>query len=110
VNEKMIYIFDGEGVVRIGKDEVKVSSGTFIAFAPGADSAHQLINTSARELRYLCVSTMEYPDQTEYPDSNKIGALATSANEAGFRAFYRKDSNVEYYENESGSELERTKK
>jgi uncharacterized cupin superfamily protein len=109
-NEEMIYIFDGEGVVRIGKDEVTVSSGTFIAFAPGADSAHQLINTSARELRYLCVSTMEYPDLTEYPDSNKIGALATSANEAGFRAFYRKDSNVEYYENESGSELERIKK
>jgi hypothetical protein len=53
---------------------------------------------------------MEYPDLTEYPDSNKIGALATSANEAGFRAFYRKDSNVSYYENESGSQLERIKK
>ena len=101
-NEEMIYIFDGEGVVRIGTDEVKASGGTFIAFPPGTDSSHQLINTSDRDLRYLCVSTMEYPDLTDYPDSNKIGALATSANEAGFRAFYRKESNVGYYESESG--------
>jgi uncharacterized cupin superfamily protein len=48
-NEEMIYIFEGEGVVRIGKDEVKVSGGTFIAFSPGADSSHQLITSSAEK-------------------------------------------------------------
>jgi uncharacterized cupin superfamily protein len=106
-NEEMIYILEGEGIARIGKDEIQVSAETFIAFPPGTESSHQLINTSKSDLRYLCVSTMQYPDLTEYPDANKVGALATSANEAGFRAFYRKDSNVDYYEGESSSEVER---
>jgi len=109
-NEEMIYIFEGEGILRLGKDEVRVSSGAFIAFPPGPDYPHQLINTSNRDLRYLCVSTMEYPEIAEYPDSNKLGAYVTSAAEGGFRALYRKDGNVPYFDGESGSEIERIKK
>jgi uncharacterized cupin superfamily protein len=100
----MIYILEGEATLRLGKDETAVSSGTFIAFPPGPDYPHQLINTSKNDLRYLVVSTMEYPDISEYPDSNKIGAYVTSASEGGFRALYRKETNVPYFEGESGSE------
>lgn len=106
-NEEMIYILEGKGVMRHGKDEIEVSSGTFVAFPPGLDYPHQLINTSDRELRYLVVSTMEYPDISEYPDSNKIGAYATSAYDGGLRALYFKDKNVPYFEGESGAEIER---
>jgi uncharacterized cupin superfamily protein len=109
-NEEMIYIFEGEGMLRIGKEEVKVSSGTFIAFPPGADHPHQLINTAGEELRYLCVSTMEHPEIAEYPDSGKIGAYAGGVSEGGFRALYRKEGNVPYYDRESGGEIERVKK
>jgi uncharacterized cupin superfamily protein len=109
-NEEMIYIFEGEGLMRIGKNEIKVSSGTFIAFPPGADHPHQLINTSDRDLRYLCVSTMEYPEIAEYPDSNKIGAYMSGPSGGGFRALYRKDANVSYYDGENGREIERIKK
>jgi uncharacterized cupin superfamily protein len=89
---------------------VKVSSGTFIAFPPGADHPHQLINTAGEELRYLCVSTMEHPEIAEYPDSGKIGAYAGGVSEGGFRALYRKEGNVPYYDRESGGEIERVKK
>lgn len=109
-NEELIYVFEGEGVLRIGKDEMQVSSGTFIAFPAGADHPHQLINRSDRDLRYLCVSTMEYPEIAEYPDSNKIGAYVTGASEGGFRALYRKGENVSYFDGEKGSEIERIKK
>ena len=109
-NEEMIYILQGEGTLRLGKEEIPVSSGTFIACPPGPDYPHQLINTSANNLHYLVVSTMEYPDISEYPDSHKIGAYVTSAAEGGFRALYRKDGNVPYFEGESGSEIERIKK
>ncbi len=109
-NEEMIYILEGEATLRLGKDEIAVSSGMFIAFPPGPDYPHQLINTSKNDLRYLVVSTMEYPDISEYPDSKKIGAYVTSAPEGGFRALYRKDANVPYFEGESGSEIERVKK
>jgi uncharacterized cupin superfamily protein len=109
-NEEMIFIFEGEGIMRMGGEEVAVSSGMFIAFPPGPEHAHQLINTSNKDLRYLVVSTMEYPDLSEYPDSNKIGAYATSAADGGFRALYPKDSNVDYYRGETGGEIERVNK
>ncbi|MGH7765984.1 MAG: cupin domain-containing protein [Candidatus Binatia bacterium] len=109
-NEEMIYILEGEGTLRFGKEESSVSAGTFIAFPPGADHPHQLINASERDLKYLCVGTMEYPDITEYPDSNKIGALTSAPQDPGFRAFYRKNSNLLYYDGENGGEIERVKK
>jgi uncharacterized cupin superfamily protein len=109
-NEEMIYIFEGEGTLRFGKEEARVSPGMFIAFPPGPDHPHQLINTSDRDLKYLCVSTMEYPEITEYPDSKKIGALTSAPQEPGFRAFYHKDGNVPYYDGEDGGEIARFKK
>jgi len=107
-NEEMIYIIDGDGILRLGKDELAVSADTVVACPPG-DFPHQLINTGSRELRYLVVSTMEYPDISEYPDSNKIGAYATSAGrpQTGFRALYMRDRNVNYYDGEAGQEVER---
>jgi len=109
-NEEMIYILQGEATLRLGTDEIAVSSGTFIACPPGPDYPHQLINTSANNLHYLVVSTMEYPEIAEYPDSKKIGAYAAAASQGGFRALYKKDANVPYFEGESGSEIERIKK
>lgn len=109
-NEEMIFILEGEGTLRLGRDEIAVASGTFVACPPGPDHPHQLINTSGKELRYLVVSTMEYPDISEYPDSNKIGAYVTSVYGGGFRALYRKDDSLSYYDGETGSEIERIKK
>ena len=52
---------------------------------------------------------MEYPDLSEYPDSNKIGAYATAAvgQQVGFRALFIKDQQVGYYEGEDGHEIAR---
>ena len=111
-NEEMIYIIDGAGMLRFGKEELAVTTGTVIACPPGAEYPHQLINTGDKELRYLAVSTMEFPDLCEYPDSNKVGAYATAAvgQQVGFRALYVKDKNVNYYEGEDGKEIERVKR
>lgn len=108
-NEEMIYVIDGEGVLRFGKEEIAVSAGSVIACPPGGDYAHQLINTGQGELRYLVVSTMDYPDLSEYPDSNKVGAYSSPAvgPNVGFRALYARDKNVNYYEGENGKEVER---
>ncbi|MDZ4344348.1 MAG: cupin domain-containing protein [Candidatus Binatia bacterium] len=110
-NEEMIYILAGSGILRFGKEELAVSADTVIACPPG-DFPHQLINTGDRELRYLVVSTMAYPDISEYPDSNKIGAYATSAGrpQTGFRALFVRDRNVNYYDGEDGAQVERVLK
>ena len=111
-NEEMIYIIAGTATLRHGQEQLAVSAGTVIACPPGAEYPHQLINTGTEDLRYLVVSTMEYPDLSEYPDSNKIGAYATAAAgpQVGFRALYVKDTNVGYYEREDGREIERIKR
>jgi uncharacterized cupin superfamily protein len=108
-NEEMIYVIGGEAMLRFGKEEIAVSAGTVIACPPGSDYPHQLINTGAAELHYLVVSTMEYPDLSEYPDSNKVGAYASAAvgPKVGFRALYVRDKNVNYYDGEDGREIER---
>ena len=108
-NEEMIYIVAGQGILRLGKEELEVTAGTMIACPPGTEFAHQLVNIGDKELRYLVVSTMEYPDLSEYPDSNKVGAYATAAvgRQVGFRALFVKDRNVDYYEGEDGQEIAR---
>jgi uncharacterized cupin superfamily protein len=108
-NEEMMYIIDGTATLRLGKDEIQVSAGDVIACPPGSDFPHQLINTGATELTYLVVSTMAYPDISQYPDSNKIGAYANTAGgaQSGFRALYVRDKNVNYYDGEDGKEVER---
>ena len=108
-NEEMIYIIGGEGILRFSNEEIAVSAGTVVACPPGSNYPHQLINTGAAELHYLVVSTMEYPDLSEYPDSNKVGAYASAAvgPKVGFRALYVRDKNVNYYDGEDGKEIER---
>lgn len=108
-NEEMIYIIEGECVLRFGKDELTVMPETIIACPAGAEYPHQLINTGPNELRYLVVSTMDFPDICEYPDSNKVGAYATAAvgSRVGHRALYLKATKVDYYDGESGEEIER---
>lgn len=108
-NEEMIYIIAGSGVLRFGEEEIAVSVEDVIACPSGSDNPHQLINTGASDLIYLVVSTMEYPDISQYPDSNKIGAFATTAGspQTGFRALYMRDKNVNYYDGEDGSHIER---
>src|SRR5215470_17896802 len=103
-NEEMIYIFEGEGLLRIGAEETAVAAGTFIAFLAGEEKPHQLVNTGVREIKYLCVSTMEFPEITEYPDAGKIGALTCAPGGTSLRAFYRKGDDVNYYEGEDGRE------
>jgi len=108
-NEEMMHIIDGAAILRFGAEQIAVSGGDVVACPPGSQHPHQLINTGATDLTYLVVSTMDYPDISEYPDSNKIGAYATTAvgAGAGFRALYVRDKNVDYYEGEDGAAIAR---
>ncbi|MGH7797660.1 MAG: cupin domain-containing protein [Candidatus Binatia bacterium] len=108
-HEEMIYIIGGERILRFGSEEIALTAGTVIACPPGDEHPHQVINTAPAELRYLVVSTMEYPDLSEYPDSNKVGAYSSPAvgPNVGFRALYVKDKNANYYDGEDGKEIER---
>ena len=77
INEELFIILDGEGTVRIGESAHPVRTGDVIGAPPGGkETAHQLVNTGTRDLRYLCVSTKIPSEIVEYPDSGKIAAYA----------------------------------
>lgn len=104
-NEEAIFVLEGEGSLRT-KDGMKpIEEGDYIVFPVGPDYAHQIINTSEKQLIFLCFSTMNHPDICEYPDSNKIGLSAGAApggitEKFTLKAYYRKKDNVDYFEGE----------
>jgi uncharacterized cupin superfamily protein len=77
--EEGIYLLEGSGALRIGKETVDVRAGDYIAFPPGPDSSHQLTNTGSGTMKYLCLSAPGMPmtlDVVGYPDSKKLAFAA----------------------------------
>ena len=106
VNEEMFYVVAGEGEVRLGAERFPIRAGDVIACPPGGpEAAHQIINTSAAELRYLAVSTQQQPEICEYPDSNKYAvmdnfSIDAEGNASGFVAVARQADGVDYWDGE----------
>jgi uncharacterized cupin superfamily protein len=96
VNEELFFILEGEGELRMGEERTQVKKGDFIACpAGGKDVAHQVINTSDSELKYLAVSTKLSPEIADYPDTGKFGILTDD-----FRFVGRADQSLDYWEGE----------
>jgi uncharacterized cupin superfamily protein len=106
VNEEMFFVLEGQGEVRIGDATYPIRQGDVIACPPdGAEAAHQIVNTSSAEIKYLAVSTSLSPDIAEYPDSNKFGFLADfgpgpDGKPRRFRFLGRDGGSLEYYDGE----------
>ncbi len=96
-NEEMFYILEGSGEIRMGTDQFPIKAGDFIATpaGPGIENAHQIINTSNEELKYLAVATKIYPEIAEYPDSKKFGVLSDT-----FRFIGKAEDSLSYWEGE----------
>jgi uncharacterized cupin superfamily protein len=106
VEDEMFFVIDGTGEYRFGAERYPIRKGDVLgAPAGGPETAHQIINTGATTLIYLCVSTKAKTEIVEYPDSGKFLAK-TSGNEAGdkpFRVVSRGGSQVDYWDGEPGA-------
>lgn len=106
VNEEMVFVLEGEGELRVGDARHPIRAGDVIACPPGGpESAHQIVNTSQAELRYLAVSTKMTPEVVDYPESGKFGLLADFGPDADgkpqvVRYVGRYDASVDYYDGE----------
>lgn len=104
-NEEMFFVLEGAGELRYGDRTYPIVRGDVIACpAGGKDTAHQIINTGADELRYLAVSTRLSPEVAEYPDSGSFGVLAERLagpdDRPGMLMFIGKDEqSLDYWEN-----------
>jgi uncharacterized cupin superfamily protein len=108
--EEAIFVLEGQGTLRIGKDTVDVRAGDYVALPPGPDAPHALTSAGTGPLRYLCLSAPANPvtmDIVAYPDSKKV-AFASGIDPAkGLRggAWLMKlikddQPSVDYYEGE----------
>jgi uncharacterized cupin superfamily protein len=105
VNEEMFLVLEGDGEVRIGAQVHAIRAGDIVACPPGGpETAHQIRNTGSVDLRYLSVSTMQYPEIVDYPDSGKFGVRGEFKDADGkphtFRVIGRAGESVDYWEGE----------
>jgi uncharacterized cupin superfamily protein len=106
VNEEMFFIVEGEGEMRIGHEPHAIRAGDVIACPPGdIETAHQIINTSALDLRYLAISTQASPEVVEYPDTGRHAVIVADETAAvtsakRFRAMFRLEDSLGYWDGE----------
>jgi uncharacterized cupin superfamily protein len=74
--EEMFLVLEGSGTLRHEGKEYPVRAGDLIASPCGA--AHQLMNTSDSDLKYLAMSSNALADVVLYPDSGKVAAVSTA--------------------------------
>jgi uncharacterized cupin superfamily protein len=103
-NEEMFVILEGAGTLRYDGERYPIKAGDVISTKAGSGTAHQIINSSDAELRYLAISTMIHPEISEYPDSGKRAMVAGSP--PGRRPYdlfelAPNDASVDYWDGES---------
>lgn len=74
-NEELLLVLRGVVVVRTPDGEQEAGEGDTLLFRRGAEGAHQVINRSDSEARYLMFSTKVAPEVVEYPDSGNLGVF-----------------------------------
>ncbi|WP_290810621.1 cupin domain-containing protein [Halovivax sp.] len=103
-NEEALFVLEGAGTLRLDGDELALESGDYVALPAGERGAHRVVNDSPGALRYLLLSTMNEPDVTVYPDSEKVGVFAGSPpggdGERDVHGYYRLADGVDYWTDE----------
>ena len=93
--EEMFIVLEGHGTMRVAGEMLAVKAGDVVFVPPGPEYPHQMINTSDGPLKYLSISTREFPEVCEYPDSNKMQSFGPD-----FRRMSRMDVDLDYWDGE----------
>jgi uncharacterized cupin superfamily protein len=99
-------VLSGAGRLRTPDGDAPLAAGDYVALPSGEDGGHRVVNDgeSDEPLRYLASSTMEEPDVTVYPDSEKVGVFAGSPpggeGERTVSGFFPLDAAVSYWDGE----------
>ncbi|MGI8411809.1 MAG: cupin domain-containing protein [Solirubrobacteraceae bacterium] len=76
----------------------ELASGEVVAFLPGPEGAHQIVNPTDDTVRFLALSTNGEPDIVLYPDQDKVGVADRHPDGDRFREFFRVGDAVGYWE------------
>ena len=94
----------GTGTIRLAGETSEVEAGDYVSLPADESGGHRVINDSDGTLRYLAISTMNDPDLTVYPDSEKmgvyVGAPPGGREERSLEGYYRIEDDVDYWTGE----------
>jgi uncharacterized cupin superfamily protein len=105
-NEEMFFVVEGKGEVAIGDERLPIRKGDVICCPTGGpETAHQIVNTSDAELKYLAVSTKFSPEVCEYPKTSRFGVLVDQpagpkGEPSAFRFIGRLEDSLPYWDGE----------
>lgn len=107
-NEEAVFVIEGQGSARIGKQQVEITTGDYLSFPVGPDHAHSITNTSTKPLKLLCISTLNPVEVVGYPDSKKTACFAMADSSKGLmsgaapwvRIIVKDQESVDYYDGE----------
>ena len=75
VIHELVYVLEGTGELRLDGERFPLRAGDLVA-SPAGKEAHQIVNSSDGELKYLAFSTLGEADILDYPDSGKVAYAA----------------------------------
>ncbi|WP_422011264.1 cupin domain-containing protein [Roseateles sp.] len=95
--EEMFVVLKGEGTLRVAGELLPIREGDVVFIPAGPAYPHHILNTSDAPLHYLSISTKEWPDVCEYPDSGKVSAIPGPG---GWRLRQRLENTLDYWDGE----------
>jgi uncharacterized cupin superfamily protein len=101
-NDELYFVVSGEGTYRVGDRRLPIKPGDVIG-APAGGEPHQIINSSAGELRYIAFANHGRADVIQYPDSGRIAVDIAHGNDKEPMSIFSvagKVTPMEYWEGE----------
>jgi uncharacterized cupin superfamily protein len=101
-HEEVFIVLEGHGTLRVAGEMIPIRAGDVISIPPGPEYPHHILNTSDAPLKYLSLSTLEFPEICEYPDSGKYMAYTREDGPLLKRGkMHRPDTALDYWDGEA---------
>jgi uncharacterized cupin superfamily protein len=98
--EELFVILEGSGTLRVAGERLPIKAGDVIFMPAGPEYPHQILNTSDAPLKYLSLSTKEYPEVCEYPDSGKFMAWSWKDGQEALAELHKSGNSLDYWQDE----------
>jgi uncharacterized cupin superfamily protein len=99
--EEILVVIEGRPSLRTPDGWREMETGEVVVFERGESGAHQIVNRTEDQVRFLAASTGGEPDIVIQPDSGKVGAFERRPEGGGLRVWFRREDARDYYDGES---------
>jgi uncharacterized cupin superfamily protein len=94
--EELLVLLEGSLLLRSPAGWRRLQQGDVVRFPVGEDGAHQLVNDTDADVKFLAISTHGQPDVVIYPDEGKLCAAERTPDGSGLKTYFMMDADVPY--------------